>query len=59
MKQLFFVLMTLVLLSISCSPKDNDVRDVQKEESFGEDDFRESDNYERTVPLEPVGKPIQ
>lgn len=44
------------LLCLSCS-RENDLKDVQREESFGEDDFRESDNYQRTVPLEPDAKP--
>jgi hypothetical protein len=52
-----FITFTFIsLLFLSCS-RENDIKDVQREESFGEDDFRDSDNYRRTVPLEPDKKP--
>jgi PBP1b-binding outer membrane lipoprotein LpoB len=59
MKRSFYLVLTLALLFIGCSQQDNDVRDVQREESFGEDDFRESDNYKRTIPIEPDAKSAQ
>lgn len=55
MRVFLFLLLAGFLLT-ACSREDNDVRDVQREESFGHDDFRENDNYERTVPLEPDEK---
>jgi Ni/Co efflux regulator RcnB len=59
MKQILIMLLALASLSISCSQQDREARDIQREESFGKDDFRESDNYERTLPLEPDSKSAQ
>lgn len=53
----WFVIFVILSSFLSGCSRENDIRDVQREESFGEDDFRDGDNYERTVPIEPDENP--
>lgn len=46
---LMFALFSLLGFSTGCSRDDSDV--IQREESLGRDDIRETDTYERSVPL--------
>ncbi len=53
----WFVIFVILSSFLSGCSRENDIRDVQREESFGEDDFRDGDNYERKVPIEPDENP--